>query len=434
MFAESTKSNWDPGSPVGFGLMVLVSRKGRPHQQVASQIGISLGSLSFGPSCQKTRPEVLISTFQTAEALKKSLKSLKSPQILMFFGLIGSPLEGWRTLETIRGDQRRPIPSETSYIASSRHSNDLHVIQHLHDFSIFVWCHSSDFPMAWLGWDFQVNKIRLGAPLATKNREISLRLVLLTWFFFHRGKKRDDMEKSEADAGLRAPNGLVGRSSYSIWPCTHITHISHFGKILDPLFNAPKKYLSLGHICSPNQSVVILGFVSPLILLSAKLQAFSQSICDGICHILHNLHPSGDWFGTIYDLPKIVSLEAAIMRQSWYPGNVGDSTAGSKLEDCKFDQLPIAADNGRITVDCQLTNLSIHEYPVSPDFFLARARHSSQRRGNLCAAISLLNQYHCHRSDLRGPISARKKKKRNCHERPCESQVSSPHRWWCFVN
>lgn len=112
----------------------------------------------------------------------------------------------------------------------------------------------------------------------------------------------------------------------------------------------------------------------PLLMPSAKLQTFSQSICDGIRHILHFII-----FISVVTLLRIdfphfpVSFEAAIMRQSWYPGHVGDSTGFRRFED-----LPTAnfSDNGLPT-----RKVWVSQYP---HFFIARARHSSQRiRGNL---------------------------------------------------
>ena len=153
----------------------------------------------------------------------------------------------------------------------------------------------------------------------------------------------------------------------------------------------------------------------PLLMPSAKLQTFSQSICDGIRHILHFII-----FISVVTLLRIdfphfpVSFEAAIMRQSWYPGHVGDSTGFRRFED-----LPTAnfSDNGLPT-----RKVWVSRYP--PFFHCScTSQFTKDQRQSLRLLPSAYFQYHCHRSDLRGPKGTQKKRSEivmKDSERPCE--------------
>ena len=268
--------------------MVLVSRKRRPHGSSAAFHRHRLGSLSLGPSCEKTRPKILISTFQTFESVRKCHEITEDSADFDAVGVL------WKVEETLKPS------TETSdvqfhqepdvVLSSSRHPMIFHVLSSSTNSQVLmpflsilhVLSHFYGFFEAWC---------------ATRHQKSQNRVAL---GFAHLGVAPslvgcDDMESG---AGLRAPNGFVGRSSYSIWPCS--PNFDHLQQILEALFNI-SSFLSISFSCmvvscftsftSPNQTIKLFdpwNRVHLLILPRAKLQAFSQSIRDGIRHILHS--------------------------------------------------------------------------------------------------------------------------------------------------
>lgn len=201
------------------------------------------------------------------------------------------------------------------------------------------------------------------------------------------GSKWLGMQKQLQHLALMQPQIIFGRFWNHFSISLNIFHYGHMCLLLYLL------YLSKSN-CDP------WNFV-PLLMPSAKLQTFSQSICDGIRHILHFII-----FISVVTLLRIdfphfpVSFEAAIMRQSWYPGHVGDSTGFRRFED-----LPTAnfSDNGLPT-----RKGWVSRYP--PFFHCScTSQFTKDQRQSLRLLPSAYFQYHCHRSDLRGPKGTQKK-------------------------
>ena len=202
------------------------------------------------------------------------------------------------------------------------------------------------------------------------------------------GSKWLGMQKQLQHLALMQPQIIFGRFWNHFSISLNIFHYGHMCLLLYLL------YLSKSN-CDP------WNFV-PLLMPSAKLQTFSQSICDGIRHILHFII-----FISVVTLLRIdfphfpVSFEAAIMRQSWYPGHVGDSTGFRRFED-----LPTAnfSDNGLPTRKGWVSRY--------PPFFQCSctSQFTKDQRQSLRLLPSAYFQYHCHRSDLRGPKGTQKKR------------------------
>ena len=306
------------------------------------------------------------------------------------FWCCGDPLEGWRNLETIHGDQRRPIPSGTwcRLVVETSHDLPISSMFSVPPPTLRFWCHSYPFFMF-----CRIFMFFCEAWCATRHQKSQNRVAL---GFAHLGVAPQSLgccDDMESGAGLRAPNGFVGRSSYSIWPCS-----DHLQQILEALFNI-SSFLSISFSCmvvscftsftSPNQTIKLFdpwNRVHLLILPRAKLQAFSQSIRDGIRHILHS-----HWWLSCYDFSTL----SGVLWSSHHPAELVpcrlQGAWGIQLQaledlNLKICQQPISA---RTTIDCQLAKFG---YPI---FFSSLLVHVTVHKGSEAisevVAVSLLS-------------------------------------------
>ena len=191
-------------------------------------------------------------------------------------------------------------------------------------------------------------------------------------------------------------------------------------KILEPLFNF-SQYLSLW-------SHVSLA-LPPLPPLPLQIKLWSLEFCasfDAKCqtsnlfpiHLrwhpphpsLYHLYLSGDFVADRFSTFSGVlwSSHHAAELVPWPRGRFNWLSKIWRFANCQFQR--------QRTANSQSLGI-----PVSPFFFIARARHSSQRiRGNLWGCCRQLTFSTTVIVVIYVDRKAREKKKRNCHERPCE--------------